>query len=914
MNPLTRCLPAIWRPILLIFLSAPAWADDIQIPYTRVMLDNGLTLIVHEDHKAPIVAVNVWYHVGSKNEVPGRTGFAHLFEHLMFQGSENHDEDYISSLQKLGATDLNGTTWFDRTNYFETVPANALDTVLWLESDRMGHFADSISQAKLDEQRGVVQNEKRQGDNQPYGKVWAPILEQVFPNGHPYSWETIGSMADLEAASLEDVREWFATYYGPNNAVIVIAGDVETDEVIAKVNNYFGDIPPGPPLTKPGTWIPRLDSERRQIMEDRVPQSRMYAAWPGPAWGTMDAHHLALAAEILGGDKNSRLYKRLVYEDQIASDVAVAPLPLEISGITYLIATAQPDHTLAEVEAAAKEEIRKFIQDGPTRKELERVKTRARANFLRGIERVGGTEGKSGILARNMVYGNSPDFYQKQLADIETTTREDLRQVVEDWMGPGVFVMEVHPYPELTASESGADRTTIPDPGEFPDVGFPAFVRTQLDNGLDVIISERAGGSLVAMSLIIDAGYASDQFSRPGTAKIAMGMLDEGTSKLSALEISETLALQGAQLSAGSTLDTSFISLSAIKDRLDDSMSLFSKVALDPIFPADELERMRRISLTNIQQEKNTPTSMGLRVLPGFLYGENHPYGQPMTGSGTEESITATTRDDLVNFHETWFKPNHATLVVTGDVSAEDILPRIENLFGKWEPGDVPEKGIATVGLPSDKTLYVVDRPGADQSVILAAQLLPPKANPDEIRIQAMNDILGGTFSARINMNLREDKHWSYGARTLIPAARGQRPLMAYAQVQTDKTKESIEELRKEIRGISSDRPPTQDELTVVKSTDTLSLPGRWESISDVLASIGEIVQFSLPDDYWSTYAQRVNSLDVEDVTLAAKQHITPDNYVWVVVGDRAVIESGIRELGFDSVRFIDADGDFVDQ
>jgi zinc protease len=914
MNPLTRCLPAIWRPILLIFLSAPAWADDIQIPYTRVMLDNGLTLIVHEDHKAPIVAVNVWYHVGSKNEVPGRTGFAHLFEHLMFQGSENHDEDYISSLQKLGATDLNGTTWFDRTNYFETVPANALDTVLWLESDRMGHFADSISQAKLDEQRGVVQNEKRQGDNQPYGKVWAPILEQVFPNGHPYSWETIGSMADLEAASLEDVREWFATYYGPNNAVIAIAGDVETDEVIAKVNNYFGDIPPGPPLTKPGTWIPRLDSERRQIMEDRVPQSRMYAAWPGPAWGTMDAHHLALAAEILGGDKNSRLYKRLVYEDQIASDVAVAPLPLEISGITYLIATAQPDHTLAEVEAAAKEEIRKFIQDGPTRKELERVKTRARANFLRGIERVGGTEGKSGILARNMVYGNSPDFYQKQLADIETTTREDLRQVVEDWMGPGVFVMEVHPYPELTASESGADRTTIPDPGEFPDVGFPAFVRTQLDNGLDVIISERAGGSLVAMSLIIDAGYASDQFSRPGTAKIAMAMLDEGTSKLSALEISETLALQGAQLSAGSTLDTSFISLSAIKDRLDDSMSLFSKVALDPIFPADELERMRRISLTNIQQEKNTPTSMGLRVLPGFLYGENHPYGQPMTGSGTEESITATTRDDLVNFHETWFKPNHATLVVTGDVSAEDILPRIENLFGKWEPGDVPEKGIATVGLPSDKTLYVVDRPGADQSVILAAQLLPPKANPDEIRIQAMNDILGGTFSARINMNLREDKHWSYGARTLIPAARGQRPLMAYAQVQTDKTKESIEELRKEIRGISSDRPPTQDELTVVKSTDTLSLPGRWESISDVLASIGEIVQFSLPDDYWSTYAQRVNSLDVEDVTLAAKQHITPDNYVWVVVGDRAVIESGIRELGFDSVRFIDADGDFVDQ
>jgi zinc protease len=357
----------------MLMYSVAARAEPIDIPYTQVQLDNGLTLIVHEDRKSPIVAVNIWYHVGSKNEVPGHTGFAHLFEHLMFQGSENFDDEYTPFLQQLGATDLNATTWFDRTNYFQTVPKNALDTVLWLESDRMGHFVGSISQDKLDEQRGVVQNEKRQGDNQPYGKVWTHLLKQVFPVGHPYSWETIGSMEDLNAATLEDVSEWFDTYYGPNNAVLVIAGDVNADDVIARVEKYFGDIPPGPPLTRPGTWIPRHDAGRRMSMQDRVPQARIYMAWPGPQWGTRDAHHLALAADILGADKNSRLYKRLVYEDQIATDVTVAPLALEISGVSYLVASAQPGVPLNQVEAALNEEIARLVDKGPTRRELERT-------------------------------------------------------------------------------------------------------------------------------------------------------------------------------------------------------------------------------------------------------------------------------------------------------------------------------------------------------------------------------------------------------------------------------------------------------------------------------------------------------------------------------------------------------------
>jgi len=899
--------------MLLLAGAAPLHAGTALIPFSEKTLDNGLRVIVHEDRKAPVVAVNIWYHVGSKNESPGRTGFAHLFEHLMFQGSENNDRDYISALEKLGATDLNGTTWFDRTNYFQTVPRNALDTVLWLESDRMGHFAASITQDKLDEQRGVVQNEKRQGDNQPYGKVFEKVLRQVFPPNHPYSWETIGSMDDLDAATLEDVRKWFATWYGPNNAVLVIAGDIDTGTAFERAAFYFGDIPPGPPLSRPDRWVPAHETERRAKMQDRVPQPRLYLSWAGPQWGSRDAHHLMLAAKILGGDKNSRLYRRLVYRGRLATDVALVPLTMELSGITYLEVSAAPGHTLAELEAAIEDEISRFADDGPTRSELERVKVGHRADFLRGIEKVGGFQGKSNVLASNAVYGGSPARYMDKLDDIAGATREDLRRAASRWLGRNEFALEVRPFPDLAAADAGADRLAIPEPVEFPDIDFPPFERLTLDNGLDVIVATRAGVPLVDLSLILDAGYASDQFSRAGTAKVSMSMLDEGTGRMNALEISEALALEGATLNTGSNLDTSYVSLSALKERLDPALEIFADVVMKPAFPDEELERLREIVLTEISQEKSQPTSMALRVLPKILYGTGHPYGQPLTGSGSEQSIRATTREDLVRFHDSWFRPNHSTLIIVGDAAATEIKPRLEKLFGSWQPGDIPEKNVARVTPPTGRILHIVDRPGSEQSVIFAGQLLPPKANPDEVALQAANDILGGNFSARINMNLREDKHWSYGARTFIRDARGQRPLMAFAQVQSDKTAESIAELQKEFAGIGGDRPPTEQELTVIKRADTLSLAGRWESARSVLASISQIVQFGLPDDYWSGYADRVNALDVEQVSAVAGRYVTPDDLAWVVVGDRAVFEDKVHSLGFDEIRFVDADGNPVE-
>ncbi len=909
MRPEVSWFPQLSVACLCAGLALAATAADIEIPYQKFVLDNGLTLIVHEDDKAPVVAVNIWYHVGSKNEVPGRTGFAHLFEHLMFQGSENYDDEYLLFLQQLGATNLNATTWFDRTNYFETIPKNALDTVLWLESDRMGHFADAITQAKLDEQRGVVQNEKRQSDNQPYGKVWSYMLKQLFPDGHPYSWETIGSMADLDAATLDDVKEWFATYYGPNNAVLSIAGDVTANDVLNKVEKYFGDIPPGPPLTKPVEWIPEHTVERRRIMEDRVPQSRLYKAWTGPRWGTAESVQLALATRILATGKNSRLYERLAYTDQTVTSIEMAPFALEISGLTYLAATAQPGISLADVEATINAEIDRFIDDGPTHNELERAKTQMRASFLRGIERVGGSSGKAGVLAENQVYGGSPDKYRQQLAALDATTARDVSLITDRWLGRNAFIIEVHPYPDLAATGEAADRSAAPEPGPAPDVQFPSFKRTTLDNGLQVIIIERNDVPLVEMSMLLDAGYASDQFSSEGVASLAMAMLDEGSGKRSALEISEALSSLGANLRARARLDDASIEMSALSENLDASLDIFADVVLHPAFPDTELERLRRTTLARIEQEKTQPMSLALRIMPSLLYGADHAYGQPLTGSGTIDSVTAIIRADLKMFHQTWFKPNNANLIVVGDVDSDALLARIDKLFGKWKAGDVPSKNLEVTAINRERTIYLVDRPGADQSVIFAGQLVPPRANPDEIALQSMNNILGGMSSARINMNLREDKGWSYGAYSMIVGARGERPLLVYAPVQTDKTKEAIAEIAAEFDAIITARPPTDPELTIVKRSKTLSLPGRWQTNADIVSALNEVIRFRLPDDYWVTYAADLNRVDIADVSAAAVKYVRPDDVAWVVVGDREKIEPALAELGFESIRLIDADG-----
>ncbi|MEO8433915.1 MAG: pitrilysin family protein [Pyrinomonadaceae bacterium] len=902
------CLQAV--PLLVS--AQPGGAPRFDIPYEKFVLSNGLTVIVHEDHKAPIVAVNVWYHVGSKNEKFGKTGFAHLFEHLMFNGSEHFNDDYFQALERIGATDLNGTTNEDRTNYFQNIPVSALDTVLWLESDRMGHLLGAIDKARLDEQRGVVQNEKRQGENEPYSLSEELITKAVFPASHPYSHTVIGSMEDLNAASLDDVKEWFKTHYGPANAVVVIAGDIDAKTARAKVEKYFGEIAPGPPVTHFSKWVAARTGEQRQVAQDRVPQARLYKVWNVPGLGAADNDYLTLLSDVLVSDKASRLYKRLVYDEQIATDVGAFMDQREIGSLFMIQVTAKPGGDLVAIEKAVNEEMQKVFASPPAQDELERVRTQIFAQFIRGAERIGGFGGKSDILARSQVFGGSPDSYKHSLNRMASATTADLQSAGKRWLSDGVYNLEVVPYPGYEASQTAADRTQMPKPGEGPEPKFPVMQRAKLSNGMEVIVAERHSVPVVNMSLLIDAGFAADQFAQPGTAALAMNMLDEGTKAKNAIEISKELASLGASLGTGSNLDTSTVSLSTLKTTLDRALNLYADIILNPAFPQADFERLKKLQIASIQREKSQPIQMALRVFPRLLYGQGHAYGNPYTGSGTEESVAKLTRDDLTKFHGTWFKPNNATVVVVGDTTLAEMQPKLEALFAGWKSGPVPQKNIATTPVPDKQVVYLIDKPGAIQSVILAGVLAPPKSNPDEISIESMNTVLGGAFISRLNMNLRENKHWSYGAGSFLPAARGQRIFLSYAPVQTDKTKESMVEIAGELRAILKDRLITADEMAMAKSNLTQALPGLWETNDAVGQAIKEVVEFRLTPDYYTTYAGKVKALTVNNLNEAAVKVVRPESLIWVVVGDREKIEKGIRELNIGELRLIDADGNPV--
>ena len=889
--------------------SAQTKTKEIEIPYERFVLDNGLTVIVHEDHKAPIVAINIWYHVGSKNEKPGKTGFAHLFEHLMFGGSEHAPGRYIDAMENVGATDLNGTTNSDRTNYFENVPTSAVDFTLWMESDRMGHLLGALDQKTLDLQRGVVQNEKRQGENQPYGVTEQLLTQNTYPAGHPYSWTTIGDMADLDAASMKDVQEWFKTYYGPSNVVLVLAGDIDAKTAREKVTKYFGDIPAGPPVAHQQVWIAKMTGTHRQVVQDRVPQARIYKVWNIPEYGSAEGDYLDLVSDCLSSGKSSRFYKRLVYEDQIATDALAFTDLGEIGGQFYVRATARPGQSIAQVEKELDEELARFVKSGPTPEELQRVKTQHEAEFIRGIERIGGFGGKSDRLAKNQAFLGSPDAYKISLKRVRLATAEDLRAAAQHWLSDGVYILEVDPFPDYKTASAGADRGKAPDTGTPPELKLPKLQRATLSNGLKIILAERHEVPLVNFTLATDAGFASDASTTPGTANLAMQVLTDGTRTRNALQISDELESLGATLRGSSNLDLSFVSLSALTAKLDPSLDLFADVVLNPSYPETEVKREQKLALAGIEREQNTPTTLALRVLPALLYGADHPYGNPLTGSGTKESVAKLTRGDLVKFHDTWLHPNNSTLIVVGDTTLAEVTPELEKLFAGWKSGSAPAKNVKTVAVASKSAVYLIDKPGALQSVIIAGVVAPPRANPQEIAIEAMNDSLGGTFGGRMNMNLREDKHWSYGVRTVLRDARSQRPFYAIAPVQTDKTKESLVEMNKEFRGIAGDHPIRADELAKIQANETLKLPGSRETLSALGQSIVDLVQFGLPDDYYDTYAGKVRALKTSDVSAAAKEVVRPDNLIWIVVGDRAKIEAGVRELNLGEFRLMDTDG-----
>ena len=892
-------------------VEAAADFPTVEVPFEKFVLDNGLTVIVHEDHKTPVVAVNVWYHVGSKDELTGKTGFAHLFEHLMFQGSENFSGEFFEPLEKAGATDMNGTTNKDRTNYFETVPTSALDLALWLESDRMGHFAGAISQELLDEQRGVVQNEKRQGLNRPYGKVWDLVPSNTYPAGHPYSWSPIGSMEDLNAANLDDVKAWFGQHYGASNAVVVIAGDITAAEGLAKAKKYFGDIPAGPATAKRGPWVAPMTERKELTIFDDVPQERVYMIFNVPEQGSKTTEELRVASWVLGSGKNSRLYRRLVYEDQLATAADIWLNDGEVGSQIYIIADARPGVGVAKVEAAITEELARFAAEGPTAEELQRVKMNYFAGLVSGLERVGGFGGKSDLLARHEIFFDDPGAYQRLQRYLREARPKDVQAAADEWLeDDAVFVLRVLPEPERSVAEAQADRSELPEAGPAPSLDLPDLQRAKLSNGIEVLLSERHDTPIVNVSALFDVGFAYDKSARLGTTKFAMDVIDEGTESLSSLELAAELERLGARLSNSVSLDHVQLTLTTLTTTLPESLDVLGGVLLRPAFASEEIDRVRKRTLAEIDQEKARPFPNALRLLGPIVYGDAHPYGQPLTGTGTTDSVTALTRDDLVAFHQAVVHPKHAAILVVGDTTMETIKPLLEERFGKWSGEAAPFEGTtAAAQKAAGVTVYLIDKPRAEQSLIVAGHTIAPYDKDTQVAIDAMNAIVGGTFMARMNMNLREDKHWSYGARSFVFESRLDQLFGSYAQVQTDKTAESMVEIHKELAQFVGTRPATPEELQRTQNNKTRRLPGQNETTGRLLSSITELVRYDLPDNYWDTFVERINGLTVEQIQTTAQQTIDPKRMTWIVIGDLSRIEQKVRDLDLGEVVVLDASG-----
>jgi predicted Zn-dependent peptidase len=761
------------------------------------------------------------------------------------------------------------------------------------------------------------------------------MLLQTFPANHPYHHDTIGSMADLDAASLEDVKNWFRGYYGAANTVLVMSGDIDVATAKAKALKYFGDIPAGAPVARQAKWVAQRTTSTRDQMDDRVAQTRIYREWNVPQRGQRDLVLLDLAADVLGGGKTSRLYQRLVYQDHLVDDVSVGITPFELASQFVLQADVKKGVDPAKVEAAVADEWAKFLASGPTQEELTRLQAANRAAVVRSLERVAG---KATQLAEGQVYLGDPNAWKRSFDWNQKATRADVLGAAKKWIARGDYTLTVVPTTGTPKDEtvaglpaatrpadipgkptagfktvaSDVDRKAgVPSVDRFPDLTFPDVQRGRLKNGIEVVLAERHSVPVVNVSLQFDAGYASDAGRALGTASFTSAMLDEGTAKLDSVQIAKLRERLGMGLGASCGLDNCGVTGSMLSDNLAPSLDLLADVVRNPAFRNADIERVRAQWLAGIAQEKTQPSGLALRTLPPLLYGAGHPYAIPFSGTGTEASIRSLDAKSLRDWQSAWLRPDNMRILVAGDTTLPQITAQLDKVFADWTPPSVAKgsKSIPDVAAQPKPRVFLVDKPGATQSLILAGLLAPPTTAANNLPIQTMNSAFGGTFTSRLNMNLREDKHWAYGAFSFMSDALGQRPYMLYAPVQTDKTKESAAEMLREVRDLVGPRPLSDAEITKIKVNDVRSLPGSYETTGAVLSALVDNWLYKRPDDYVSTLREHIEAQKDADVQAAATQIIHPDALTWVIVGDLSKIEKGVRELNLGEVQVLDADG-----
>lgn len=880
----------------------------VSISYEKFTLPNGLDVILHEDHTLPVAAVNIWYHVGSKNEEPGRTGFAHLFEHVMFEGSKHHRGSFFDPLQKVGAN-LNGSTTPDRTNYWENVPSNYLELALWLESDRMGFLLDALDQKAFDIQRDVVKNERRQSyENRPYGMAYLTLQPTVFPAPHPYNWPTIGSQEDLDAAELDDVKDFFRRFYAPSNASIAIAGNIDSDGARRLVERYFGDLPPGPPINR----IRRMDSELKGtaslVLRDRVQLPRLYLVWPTGAAFDNQQPALEVLSAILGDGKSSRLYRSLVYERQIARDVSVYHYGQEIAGEFFIQVTANAGQSIQKIEDIVRRELDALCQSDVDERELQRAKNRIESQHVRQLERVGGFGGRADQLNFYNTYTGDPNGINTDLDRYLAVTTEDVRRAAKTALGENMVRLTVLPEDRLAATSAAFDRTVTPSAAAAPTFNPPVPMRAALSNGMEIVIMEKPGLPIVAQGLLLRAGGITDPADKPGIASLTAAMLSEGTTTRTSRQISDEMEFLGTQIRASASREFATISTETLTSHWQSALEILADVAQNPTFPQQEFERVCSERLTDLSRIPDSPQAIAGRASQAILFGAGTRYGHPL--SGTEASVKAFTRDDLASHHAARYTPEGATLILVGDITRSDAIKQAEATFGSWQSGVAPDSNGAADSAPDDgaATIYLADKPGAPQSVIRTGYLTVPRHHPDYLALNLLNYILGGQFSARLNMNLRQDKGYSYGYMSGIDWFTGPSALTAGGSVQTEATKESVVETIKEFEEIRSVRPVTQEEFDDAVNGILRGIPSQFETHRQVLNQLVRLVAFNLPDDYFTNYADEVSKLTLADIHRVAETHIKSDALKIVVAGDAESIDAELRELGLPLAR-IDYEG-----
>ena len=888
-----------------------------EIKFEKHRLSNGLEVILHEDHSIPMAAVNVWYHVGSQNEEPDRTGFAHLFEHIMFKGSKHHNREYFMPLQEVGAN-VNGSTSTDRTNYYENVPAEYVELALWLESDRMGFLLDALDQDSFDVEREVVKNERRQSyENRPYGLASLELRRALFPPNHPYHWQVIGSQEHLDAASLEDVKAFFRQFYSPNNASLAIAGDIDSAEILALVEKYFGDLPPGPSMARFERWMPPLEGEVRLNLEDRVQLPRLYFSWVAPPRFDHDEAALAILMSILADGHSSRLYRTLVYEQPLAREVNAHYSSMEIAGEARVDFTLAPGADLAEAERALLGEIDRLRSEPPREEEVQRVINQLEARHVRQLESVGGFGGRANLLNHYNVFAGDPDRLNHDFDRYRVVTPADVQRVARRYLGPGRVRLLVAPQEQVAPSPTPVNRMHQPGPGRQRDFQPPVPGRVRLSNGLDLLVVEKREVPTIAAAVYFPGGALTDPAEAPGLASFTARLLTEGTRGRSSLEIAEESEFIAARLSLDVHREYASATTQVLTRHWPRALDLLADVLTSPVFPEREVERIRKERLTDLRRLRDDANAIADRVSTGLLYGRETPYGHP--ASGREASIASLARQALIDQHQGVFRQGRPTFILVGDIDSDEVARQLERAFDDWKAAGTPTppqgagwgEGSASQPERQPTTIYLVDKPGAAQSVISAGQLGVSRLHADYMPLVVMNMAFGGQFTARLNMNLREDKGYTYGYRSGFDWRLTRSRFTAGGSVQTAVTKEALIETLREFRDLHAERPLGEDEFEKARLGLIRGFPPTFETPGHILGRVLDLVHYGLPDDYYRGQVERLQAVTLADARRVAAEHVDPAALSIVVVGDRTAIEVDLKELNLPIVH-LDHEGEVV--